>query len=88
MKDTVTITGIEYEEYEKLKTYKKFVTDNFAEIKATILQLKVLSEAFGCSAVSKNDIRDLMSDNIIDLFKAANEFDKFISTYIDFTIKK
>ena len=51
----------------------------------TILQR--LAESVNFSAVSSDDIKDLMADNIDDLFKSANEFDDFLNNYIDFTVK-
>lgn len=56
-------------------------------MKAYILQLKILAESIDFSAVSSNDIKNLMTDNIDDLFRAANEFDDLIHNYIDFTVK-
>ena len=87
MKDTVTITGIEYEEYKKLKKYKDLAIEQFGGMKAYILQLKILAESIDFSAVSSDDIKNLMTDNIDYLFRAANEFDYLIHNYIDFTVK-
>jgi hypothetical protein len=56
-------------------------------MKAYILQLKILAESIDFSAVSSDDIKNLMTDNIDDLFRAANEFDDLIHNYIDFTVK-
>lgn len=86
MKDMVTITGIEYEEYKMLKKYKDLAIEHFGNMKTYILQLKILAESINFSAVSSDDIKDLMADNIDDLFKSANEFDDFLNNYIDFTV--
>ena len=87
MQDKVTITWIEYEEYKKLKKYKDLAIEQFWGMKAYILQLKILAESIDFSAVSSDDIKNLMTDNIDDLFRAANECDDLIHNYIDFTVK-
>ncbi len=80
MQKKVTITQEEYAEYRKLRKYKRMVTDKYSKQKPYIYQLKILSEALGCSMVGKDDVVDLIFNNIYDLYNIAIEFDDLIKS--------
>lgn len=87
MQKKVTITQEEYVEYKKLRKYRRLISDKYREQKPYIYQLKILSEALGCSMVGKDDVVDLIFNNIYDLYNNAMELDDLIHNYIDFTVK-
>ncbi|MDE6506082.1 MAG: hypothetical protein K2K71_02325 [Eubacterium sp.] len=87
MQKKVTITQEEYEEYRKLRKYKRMVSDKYNEQKPYICQLKILTEALFYSVVNKDDIVGLIFNNVYDLYNDSIEFGKLVSDDLDFTAK-
>ncbi|MDE6123758.1 MAG: hypothetical protein K2G22_00835 [Eubacterium sp.] len=70
-------------EYRKLRKYNRLVSDKYSEHKSYINQLKILAEALHYSTVGKDDVVDLIFNNIFDLYHDAMEFDNLVNNYID-----